>query len=430
MVGRWQVPVADVAVTTSAYTGVTGEAMSMGERTPLASVNAPASGRMAIGEALTNLCAANIRSLSEIKLSANWMAAAGHTGDDAALYDTVKAVGMEMCPELGIAIPVGKDSMSMKSVWQDESGNERSVTAPVSCVISAFAPVDDTNKTLTPVIEPDDASALLFVDLSAEQQRLGSSILAQVYNQVGKQTPDVDDSKLLKNGFLAIQELVKAELISAYHDRSDGGLITTLLEMSFAGRCGLDVSLEGEASNALSILFSEELGAVIQVSNKHRAALDAVFAKYGISDCVSEIGRARSGDKINIAIGGQAVLAASRIDLHRMWSHTSYQMQSLRDNPECAQQEYDRLLDVKDTGLRSKLSFDPSDDVSAPFIGGAKPKVAILREQGVNGHVEMGAAFTQSGFSAIDVTMTDINNGRYRSSCLRWFLLWRCTWRR
>ncbi len=414
MVGPWQVPVADVAVTTSAYTGLSGEAMSMGERTPLASVNAPASGRMAIGEALTNLCAANIRNLSEVKLSANWMAAAGHAGDDAALYDTVKAVGMELCPELGIAIPVGKDSMSMKSVWRDQEGAEHSVTAPVSCVISAFAPVDDTNKTLTPVLKVDKESTLLFVDLSGGQQRLGSSILAQVYNQVGAITPDVDNADLLKNGFLAIQKLINDQLIEAYHDRSDGGLVTTLLEMAFAGRCGLEVTLPGDEKDALAILFNEELGAVIQVSDSNRAAVDAAFADFGLSGSVFEIGHAIAGDEIKVNVGGQQVLEASRVDLHRIWSHTTYQMQSLRDNPDCAQQEYDRLLDTKDSGLSSKLSFDPKNDVSAPFIGGAKPKVAILREQGVNGHIEMGAAFTQSGFSSIDVTMTDINSGRVK----------------
>ena len=412
MVGPWQVPVADVAVTTSAYTGVCGEAMSMGERTPLASVNAPASGRMAIGEALTNLCAANIRDLSEVKLSANWMAAAGHEGDDAAMYATVKAIGMELCPKLGIAIPVGKDSMSMKSVWQDESGTQKSVTSPVSCVITAFAPVDDVTKTVTPELELKADSQLMLLDLSGGQQRLACSILAQVYNQVGTQTPDVDDSALLKNGFLALQKLIAEGAIAAYHDRSDGGLIAAALEMAFASRCGLELDISTPKNDALAALFNEELGAIIQVCMGSEERVLAVMAEYGLSDCISIIGKPVTGEAITVAVNGEQVFAASRVALHRTWSETSYQIQRLRDNPECADQEYDRLLDTKDSGLFSSLSFDPKLDICAPYIGGTKPKIAILREQGVNGHIEMGAAFTQSGFSAIDVTMTDINEQR------------------
>ena len=411
MVGPWQVPVADVAVTTTAYTGITGEAMAIGERTPLASVNAPASGRIAIGEALTNIAAANIRSLGEIKLSANWMAAAGHEGDDAALYETVKAVGMELCPELGIAIPVGKDSMSMKSVWQNKDDQQRSVTAPVSCLISAFAPVSDVNKTLTPVIQrPDEGSSLLLLDLSGGQQRLACSALAQVYNQVGAQTPDVDDAALVKSGFQAMQLLVEQSLVAAYHDRSDGGLIVSLLEMAFAGRCGLEINCSGDAP--LATLFNEELGMIFQVGDDNRKQVDKILTESGLHEHVVELGRPVTGDSVLIKVGGEQVLQTSRIELHRIWSETSYEMQSLRDNPVCAQQEYDRLLDEADTGLFSSLSFDCKDDISAPFIGGRKPRVAILREQGVNSHVEMGAAFTQAGFSAIDVTMTDINEGR------------------
>lgn len=415
MVGPWQVPVADVAVTTSAYSGLTGEAMSMGERTPLASVNAPASGRMAIGEALTNLAAANVRDLSEVKLSANWMAAAGHTGDDAALYETVKAIGMELCPALGIAIPVGKDSMSMKTVWQDAAGRERSVTAPVSCVITAFAPVDDTNKTLTPVLDVDghaesSDSRLFLLDLAGGKQRLACSILAQVYQQVGTQTPDVDDAQLLKNGFLALQRLVDQQLISAYHDRSDGGLVVTLLEMAFASRCGLEITLQND--DALSALFNEELGAVIQVAEHNVEKVTSVLAEFDLDQHLVELGHPLVGDTIRFEVNGESVLDASRVDLHRNWSETSYHMQMLRDNPSCAEQEYARLLDTADTGLRSELSFDVMLDVSAPFIGGAKPKIAVLREQGVNGHIEMAAAFTQAGFCAIDVTMTDVNQQR------------------
>lgn len=408
MVGPWQVPVSDVAVTTTAYTGLTGEAMSMGERTPLASVNAPASGRMAIGEALTNLAAANIRGLSEVKLSANWMAAAGHSGDDAALFETVKAVGMELCPALGIAIPVGKDSMSMKSVWQNQAGEQRSVTSPVSCVITAFAPVSDTNKTLTPVLDMSNKSSLLFIDLSGDRQRMACSALAQVYGQVGTQTPDVDEPSLLKNGFETVQALIDQRLIAAYHDRSDGGLLCTVLEMSFASRCGLDLALEGEA--ALTSLFNEELGVVVQVNDLNRRAVEEIFKQNALP--AIEIGRPTQGDEIKVRFNGELVLDASRTKLHRVWSETSYEMQKLRDNPECAQQEFDLLLDASNTGLYSDLSFDSKDDICAPFIGGAKPKIAILREQGVNGHIEMGAAFTQAGFSAVDVTMTDINEKR------------------
>ncbi|MFT5572172.1 MAG: phosphoribosylformylglycinamidine synthase [Cryomorphaceae bacterium] len=405
MVGPWQVPVADVAVTTSAYSGLTGEAMSMGERTPLASVNAPASGRMAVGEALTNLSAANIRSLSEVKLSANWMAAAGHTGDDAALYETVKAVGMELCPALGIAIPVGKDSMSMKSVWQGQDGAQNSVTSPISCVITAFAPVVDTTKTLTPVLDTASDSSLFMIDLSAGHQRMACSALAQVYGQVGTQTPDVDDAQLLKNGFEALQELVDLKLISAYHDRSDGGMISTLLEMAFASRCGLDLNIQG--GDPLTTLFNEELGAVIQVCGENRNRVEQICAQHSVP--MIELGRPIAGDQIKLRFNAEELLDESRVKLHRIWSETSYEMQKLRDNPVCAQQEYDRLLDQSDIGLQSKLSFDPSKNIAAPYVGsGSRPKIAILREQGVNGHVEMGAAFTQAGFSAIDVTMTDI----------------------
>lgn len=412
MVGPWQVPVADVAVTTSAYTGVAGEAMAMGERTPLASVNAPASGRMAIGEALTNLSAANIRDLSEVKLSANWMAAAGHEGDDAALYATVKAVGMELCPQLGIAIPVGKDSMSMKSVWQDTAGQQHSVTAPVSCVISAFAPVSNAHKVLTPVLDKATDAPIYLLDLSGGQQRLACSILAQVYGQVGTETPDVDDPTLLKNGLLAIQQLVASELLTAYHDRSDGGMLTALCEMAFASRCGLHVELDGTPESALAQLFNEELGVLVQIESENLTAVQAVLAEYGVDAALQRVAVLNTDGRISVQVSGQELLNTERKDLHRIWSATSHAMQSLRDNPECAQQEYDRLLDTEDTGLFAKLSFDPNDDVSAPYIGGTKPRIAVLREQGVNGHIEMAAAFTHAGFSAIDVTMSDLSEGR------------------
>ncbi|MFT5611825.1 MAG: phosphoribosylformylglycinamidine synthase, partial [Polaribacter sp.] len=413
MIGPWQVPVSDVAVTNSSYTGTSGEAMSMGERTPLASINAPASGRMAIGEALTNLCAADIRSLSDVKLSANWMAAAGHPGDDAALYETVKAVGMELCPALGIAIPVGKDSMSMKSVWRDQDNAERSVTSPVSCVISAFAPVDDTRKTLTPELsKPFNISKLVLLDLSGGQQRLACSALAQVFNQVGETTPDVDEADLLKRGFLAAQELLKRDLISAYHDRSDGGLIVAVLEMAFASRCGLELQVSAKDSDPFNTLFNEELGMLLQIKDENRAAVAEVIARFGLDAHMHEIGRPVNGDSISLAFNGKSLLSCSRTDLHRVWSETTYQMQKMRDNPDCAQQEYDSLLDQKNTGLFVDLSYDVNHNISAPYIGGLKPRVAILREQGVNGQLEMAAAFSQAGFVAVDVTMTDIFHQR------------------
>ena len=413
MVGPWQVPVADVAVTTSDYFGRAGEAMAMGERTPLASLDGPASGRMAIGEALTNLAAANVRSMREIKLSANWMAAAGHTGDDAELYRTVKAVGMELCPELGIAIPVGKDSMSMKTVWQDHNAKQHSVTAPVSCVISAFAPVDDTAKTVTPYIkQSDDDVVLLFLDLADGQQRLACSALAQVYSQVGTAVPDVDDSSRLKSGFLAIQELVKKELLVAYHDRSDGGLLASLLEMAFASRIGLDIKLP-ETEHVLPYLFNEELGVVLGVNVAQLDAVRSVLKEHHLENAIQPIAWPNASGLISVAQGEQALFSSPRTELHKAWSATSYAMQALRDNPKCADQEYARLSDTQDRGLYSELSFDPNEDICATYIGQTKPKIAILREQGVNGHLEMAAAFDQSGFSAIDVTMTDLISGRF-----------------
>ena len=414
MVGPWQIPVADVAVTNSAYTGSCGEAMAVGERTPIASINAPASGRMAIGEALTNLCAANIRKLSEVKLSANWMAAAGHPGDDAALYATVKAVGMELCPALGIAIPVGKDSMSMKSSWQDANGRQHSVTAPISCIITAFAPVLDTAKTVTPqMLAPFSESKLLLLDLADGQQRLGCSALAQVTNQVGVETPDVDNANLLKHGFQAVQKLLEQGLISAYHDRSDGGVLIAALEMAFASRCGLKLAFAVADDDAkLAALFNEELGMLLQIRNTNLPAVTKIFSEFGLDDQVVNLGEPCAGEQITVTFGDEPVVQTSRVELHRIWSDTSFQMQKLRDNPQCAQQEYDSILDTNDTGLFSELSFDPCEDLSVPYIGGQKPKVAILREQGVNGHLEMGAAFTQAGFSAIDVTMTDLIEDR------------------
>jgi phosphoribosylformylglycinamidine synthase len=412
MVGPWQVPVADASVTITDYVGYTGEVMSIGEKTPLAILNAPASGRMAIGEALTNMVSAYVGDLSRTVLSANWMAAAGHEGEDARLYDTVKTVGMEICPQLGITIPVGKDSLSMKSSWQDETGSQ-SVTAPLSLIISAFAPVLDVRKTLTPEIKIcDQGSALLLIDLGQGRNRLGASALAQVYSQTGDVGPDLDDAELFKSFFNAVQQLIELDLILAYHDRSDGGLITTLCEMAFAGRSGLNCDLSATGEDVLSALFAEELGAVIQVSSSSLAPVQELLEEQGFGDICHVIGSPARSENLIVEFAGEVVVNESIVTLRRAWSETSYQMQKLRDNPECAQQEYDLILNNSKPSLFSKLSFDPADDVASPFIGGNRPRLAVLREEGVNGQVEMAAAFERAGFTAVDVHMSDILSGR------------------
>ncbi|WP_027875017.1 phosphoribosylformylglycinamidine synthase [Spongiibacter marinus] len=410
MVGPWQVPVADCAVTTVSYDSTAGEAMSMGERTPLALVNAPASGRMAVAEAITNIAATRIARLSDIKLSANWMCAAGHGDEDARLYDTVQAVGMEFCPALGLTIPVGKDSMSMRTAWQEE-GEDKAVTAPMSLVISAFAPVVDVRKTVTPVLDAKQDSVLLAIDLGAGQRRMAGSCLAQVCGELGNDAPDIDDPALLKAFFNATQALLESGHIQAYHDRSDGGLLITLLEMAFAGHCGLDIALQGSATPQAE-LFAEEAGAVIQVRRSDLAAVMALFAEYGLSDLVQDIGVPVLGSQIKVSLNGDEILLADRLTLHRRWAELSYRMQALRDNPECAEQEFDALRE-DDTGLFVDLSFDPQQDIVAPYIQrGERPKLAVLREQGVNGQMEMAAAFDRAGFAAVDVHMSDILSGR------------------
>jgi len=410
MVGPWQVPVADCAVTASSYNGYTGEAMAMGERTPLALIDAPASGRMAVAESITNIAAADIGALSNIKLSANWMAAAGHPGEDQNLFDTVKAVGMELCPALGIAIPVGKDSLSMRTVWQDR-GINKSVTAPLSVIISAFAPVRDIRHTLTPQLRTEEGGVLLLLDLGRGQNRLGGSALAQVYGQVGEVAPDLDEPALLSNFFNVTQQLLAEQKLLAYHDRSDGGLLTTLVEMMFAGRVGADLVLDhiaGDNEEALAALFAEELGAVIQVRAEQADAVIAAYSKAGLADCIHRIGELNHEDVLRIRLGGAILLETPRRDLHRTWAETSYQIQSLRDNPNCAQQEFDAIPHDNDPGLNVRLTFDMSEDVVAPFADAVRPKVAILREQGVNGHVEMGAALKRAGFATFDVHMSDL----------------------
>jgi phosphoribosylformylglycinamidine synthase len=413
MVGPWQVPVANCAVTAAAFDTYHGEAMSMGERTPAALLNYGASARLAVAEALTNIAGANIGGLENIKLSANWMAAAGHPGEDAGLYEAVKAVGEELCPALGLTIPVGKDSMSMKTTWNDD-GEEKAVTAPLSLVITAFGRVEDIRKTVTPQLRTDKGdSSLILVDLGAGQNRMGASSLAQVYKQLGDKTPDVDSPELLKGFYNAMQALVADEKLLAYHDRSDGGLFTTVAEMAFAGRTGVTVNLDSLIGSDIEALYNEELGAVIQVRNADLAAVEAILADNGLKAISHTIGALNAEDKVIFNRGGEAVLANARTELRTIWAETTYKMQALRDNPECAQQEFDAKFDEKDPGLNVKLSFDINEDIAAPYIAtGAKPQIAILREQGVNSHVEMAAAFNRAGFAAIDVHMSDILEGR------------------
>jgi phosphoribosylformylglycinamidine synthase len=414
MVGPWQVPVADCGVTASGYQGYSGEAMALGERTPLALIDAPASGRMAIGEALTNLAAARIRGLLDVKLSANWMAAVNHPGEDAALYDTVRAVALELCPALGISIPVGKDSVSMKTVWTDDAGATRAVTAPLSLIVSAFAPVVDVRKTLTPQLRTDlGETDLLLIDLGKGRHRLGGSALAQVYGSLGDECPDVDDPRVLKLFFHVIQALNELGLAIAYHDRSDGGLFATLCEMAFAGRTGLNVDLTELGRDPVASLFNEELGAVLQVPRAKRKGILGALRKSGLHRHAHLLGEVTTDGLITFTHKNKTVFQDSRVNLHRAWSETTYRMQSLRDNPQCAQEEYDRLLDAHDPGLSAQLTFDPEEKIAAPYLGKkAKPRVAILREQGVNGQVEMAAAFDRAGFAAVDVTMSDILDAR------------------
>ena len=417
MVGPWQVPVADVAVTATSFDVYTGEAMAMGERTPLALLDAPASARMAVGETLTNIAASSIGKISDIKLSANWMSAAGHPGEDARLYDAVKAVGMELCPELGITIPVGKDSMSMKTKWSEE-GAEKSVTSPMSLIITGFAPVLDVRKTLTPQLRMDKGETdLILIDLGRGQNRMGASILSQAHGKLARQAPDVDDAEDLKAFFAVIQGLNADGHLLAYHDRSDGGLLTTVVEMAFAGHCGLNLQLEALADSReeiAAILFNEELGAVIQVRQDATPSVLAQFSAAGLGiDCVAVIGKPVNNGDVAIRYNDEVLFSGQRRLLQRQWAETSFKIQRLRDNAAGAEQEFDALLEEDNPGLSVKLSFDVNDDISAPYIKkNIRPQVAVLREQGVNGQVEMAAAFDRAGFNAIDVHMSDILAGR------------------
>ncbi len=422
-VGPWQVPVADCATTLLAFEGYAGEAFAVGERTPVAALNAPASGRLAVGEALTNLAAAPVRALSLVKVSANWMAAAGQPGDDAALYDTVRAVARELCPALGISIPVGKDSMSMRTTWRDAHGT-RAVVSPVSLIVSAFAPCDDVRGTLTPELCRDAGpTALILIDLARGRVRLGGSTLAQVFGCPGGETPDVDDPAAIRGLYAALAELREAGLALAYHDRSDGGVLVTVLEMAFAGRVG--VTLDAGATSAndgelIAGLFAEELGAVLQVRTSEVPRVLERLGGHGLDARV--IGHPTADDHVSIVRNGEVLFSETRVALERAWSETTWLIQSLRDNPESARQEYDRILDRDDPGLTPVVTFDASADVAAPSVArGARPRVAILREQGVNGEVEMAAAFDRAGFEADDVHMSDIVEGRVSLRDVRGF---------
>ncbi|MEO0438802.1 MAG: phosphoribosylformylglycinamidine synthase [Pseudomonadota bacterium] len=421
-VGPWQVPVADCAVTLVSHRSVLGEAMAMGERTPLALIDAAASARMAVAESLTNIFAAPVKQLGDVRLSANWMCAAAKEGEGAALYEAVQAVGEELCPQLGIAIPVGKDSMSMETRWED-NGDARTLSAPVSLIVSAFAPVGDSDGTLTPQLDPDTENTLLLIDLG--QQRLGASILAQCYQTIGGAVPDVDSPERLQ-ALLALVNWGRAnKSLLAYHDRSDGGAIVSLLEMAFAGRCGLALRLPG-AIEPDRFLFNEELGAILQVKKTELASFLQQAAVLDIADCVVELGEAVAGDRIEIILGERRVYEGQRSQLQKRWSQCSHTIQRLRDDIACADEEFERIT-APDSGISAEISFDfvgeivvaPSAnlDPAAPAVKhGVRPRVAVLREQGVNGQVEMAAAFDLAGFQSIDVTMSDLQAGRQRLS--------------
>ena len=448
MVGPWQVPVADCAVTLADYAGFAGEAMAMGERTPLAAIDAPASGRMAVAEAITNLLAAPFE-LSRVKLSANWMAACGEAGEDAALYETVKTVGMEICPQLGISIPVGKDSLSMRTQWQAD-GETRKVTSPVSLIISAFATLPDVRGTLTPQLDADEDTTLVLVDLGKGRNRMGGSILAQVLDQAGGHVPDLDDAQDLVKLVNAVNALRADGKILAYHDRSDGGLLAAAAEMAFAGHVGVALNVDllvtegdgisdsrmdsGDAKNwatqvaerrnelTLKALFNEELGVLLQVRTAERDAVMAVLREHGLSKFSHYVGKTRPlSSEIDAGKGqlqvwrdAKAVFSASLQDLHQVWDSVSWKINQQRDNPACADSEHAAAGVPNDPGMHVSLSFDPSENVAAPFLNLSRPKVAILREQGVNSHVEMAYAFTEAGFDAYDVHMTDLQTGRAR----------------
>ncbi len=425
MIGPWQLPMADVAITLAGFDTYAGEAMAVGERTPLALLNAAASARMAVGEAITNLCAAPLISLDTVKLSANWMAACGHDGEDALLYDAVKAVGMELCPQLDISIPVGKDSLSMQAQWQADGRTEKSVS-PVSLVISAFAPVADARQQLTPLLEREGESELWLIGLGAGKQRLGGSILAQTQADhsalpaFAGEVPDLDDPQRLRGFFELIRDARQAGLLLAYHDRSDGGAFAALCEMSFASRLGLDIVLDAWGDDPFRSLFNEELGAVVQIAREDRAAFADLVERHALTECAQRIARPTTAPVVRVQLGGQSLAEWRWEELFDAWWSVTHAMQKLRDNPEAADQERAVARNFNAPGLKPKLAFDPAEDVAAPFVAtGARPKVAILREQGVNGQIEMANIFERAGFDAFDVHMSDLIEGRVQLADFR-----------
>jgi len=414
MVGPWQVPVADAAVTCADYEGFAGEAMALGERPPVALLDAGASARLAVGEALTNLASAGVAELSHVKLSANWMAAAGHPGEDARLWQAVEAL-RDLCTALGLAVPVGKDSLSMRTVWR-EGEEQRSVTAPLSLVVSAFAPLPDVRRARTPELRRDRGpSTLLLVDLGVGRNRLGGSALAQVFGRVGSEPPDLEDPAALRGLFDAVRELCERDLLLAYHDRSDGGLLAAACEMAFAGGCGLELDLDALGPDPVAALFTEELGALLQVRQADLPAALAVLRERGLAACSHALGRPRDDDRVVFGHGDRALLDRPRHAWRALWSETTWHLQRLRDDPDCADEEHALRADPDDPGLSAHLTFDPGEDPAASRVRvEARPRVAILREQGVNGQVEMAAAFHRAGFEAVDVHMSDLLEDRVR----------------
>ncbi len=415
MVGPYQLPAADCAVTTMGYKTLNGQAMATGERTPVALLNGPASARLAIAEALTNLAAADCTDIANVRLSANWMAPCGEPGEDATLYDTVREAGMKFCPALGISIPVGKDSCSMRTTWQDSQGVEHKQVAPLSLVVSSFSPVVNATLTLTPDLKKQKDTSLVYVDLGHGANRLGASCLAQVYNRLGSEHADAD-AKSVKAFFNAMQKIVAERLAFAYHDRSDGGLAITLAEMAITGGVGLSVTLDdadarGDAVDPLAALFAEEPGAVLQVANDKLDAVLAIFARAGLKADTHVIGAITEDRRFEVFVGARRVINTETAAIRRAWSETTYRMQALRDNPATAKEEYDNALDAQDPGLTYHLTYQP-DAKTAKGAAKSRPRVAILREQGVNGHIEMAAAFALAGFEAVDVHMTDLLAGR------------------
>jgi len=414
MVGPWQLPVADVAITLTDFHGYAGEAMALGERTPLALIDAKASARMAVGEAITNLLAAPIGALEEVKLSANWMAACSHPGEDAALFDAVKAVGLELCPALDLSIPVGKDSLSMQAQWQADGGAQKSVS-PVSLIVTAFARVADVRAQITPDLKRGVDSELWLIGLGAGKKRMGGSILAQCHGAFGGTPPDLDDPQRLKDFVALIAQARGDQLLLAYHDRSDGGAFACLSEMAFAGHVGLDVVLDGWGDDPFRTLFTEELGAVVQVAVEDRAAFADLIERHHLTECAQRIGKPVAAPRVRVSDEGRRLAEWSWTELFDAWWATSHAMQQRRDDPACADEEKEARRRFDDPGLSPKLTFEPQDDIAAPFINtGVRPRVAILREQGVNGQIEMAAAFDRAGFTAVDVHMSDLIEGRVR----------------